>query len=635
MVSFVKKIVAFIFITCALTPLLGEVLPNYRYVKTWRIDDRFGMVDSIPVDSAPHNFQYDNPIDKFSIANSYNGNLGSPIQAKLYFDRPQNMDFIFSMAYVPYMKNISNTTFYNTKTQYSMLHYISGGSTFRDQDLLKFFFTANANKRLNFGISIDYSESPGEYGNQGSKRNNATLFGSYNGVHYTAYGTVFTNEHYNKENGGLDDPNAISNKETDNKVFKSLRTKLDGAESKYNQSGLFYNHQYTIGFNRDKQISKDSIASEYVPVTRFAHTLKIGDSRRHYYEHNPEKEFYTNTYFNSLAHTRDTAALQSITNNVSISMAEEFNKLLRFGLTAFAENEHLIHTSFLFKDSTISYTTLNSSKVGGILSKNQGRFFKYNFLGELTLIGFKAGDFRLEGNVGGYFKLWNDSVTLVAKAFSRSDEPSFLLQNYSSNHFMWKNDFVKTNRTHISGTFAIPTRLLSLTVGVENIANYIYFNNQALPTQYTGSIQVISANLKQCFKIGSFGLETNVVYQKSSDPTILPLPEIALLENFYYEDKWFKVLTMQIGVNLRYHTAYYAPAYMPAIGQFTTQSSVLIGNYPVASVYFNFHLKRVRYFMQYYHLDQLFFKDMPYFSMPNYPIPPAVIRTGISWCFYD
>ena len=630
-----KKVVVFILVLCYLSPLFGEVPPNYRFVKTWRVDDRFGVVDSIPVDSAPHNFQYDNPIDKYSIANSYNGNLGSPIQAKLYFDRPENKDFIFSTAYVPYIKNNKNTTFYNTKTQYSMLHYISGGSAFRDQDLLKFFFTANANKRTNFGVTIDYSESPGEYAYQGSKRNNATLFGSYNGIHYTAYGTVFTNEHYNKENGGLDDPSAIRNSETENRVFKSLKTKMDDAESKYNQSGLFYNHQYTIGFNKTKQINKDSIATEYVPVTRFAHTLKIGDSRRHYYENNANTAFYSNTYFKSLKSTRDTAALQSIHNTVSISMAEEFNKLLRFGLTAFAENEHLVHTSFLYKDSTISYTTLNSTKIGGVLSKNQGRIFKYNFLGELTLIGFKAGDFRIEGNVGGYFKLWNDSVTLVAKAFSRSDQPSFLLQNYSSNHFMWKNDFVKTNRTHISGTFAIPTRQLSLTVGVENIANYIYFNNQALPTQNAGSIQVISANLKQCLRIGAFGLETNVVYQKSSNAAVLPLPEIALLENLFYEQKWFKVLTMQIGVNLRYHTAYYAPAYMPAIGQFSTQSEVLIGNYPVASVYFNFHLKRVRYFMQYYHVDQLFLRDQPYYSMPNYPLAPAVIRTGISWAFYD
>jgi Putative porin len=632
MVHLVKKILVFVVVICALLPLFGEVAPNYRHVKTWRIDERFGVVDSIPVDSAPHNFQDDNPIDKNSIANSYNGNLGSPIQAKLYFDRPENKDFIFSNAYVPYIKNIRNTTFYNTKTPYSMLHYISGGSTFKDQDLLKFFFTANANKKLNFGVTIDYSESPGEYANQGSKRNNATLFGSYNGKHYTAYGTIFTNEHYNKENGGLDNPRLIDS--TQNQFFSSLKTKING-ESKYNQMGLFYNHQYTIGFDKTKQINKDSVATEYVPVTRFAHTLKIEDSRRHYYENSPETGFYANTYFKSLAHTRDTCALQTVTNTVSISMAEEFNKLFRFGLTAFAENENLNYTSILYQDSTIHYTALNSTKVGGILSKNQGRVFKYNVLGELTMLGYKAGDFRLEGNIGGFFKLWKDSVTLVAKGFSRSDATSFLLQEFASNHFKWNNQFGKTNRTHVSGTLAIPTRQFSFSLGVENIAKYIYFNEAALPTQFNGSIQVISANLKQRFKVGVFGLENNIVYQKASQPSILPLPEITVLENLYYEDKWFKVMTMQIGVNLRFHTAYYAPSYMPAIGQFYNQSKELIGSFPLASAYVNFHLKRVRFYIEYYHFDLLFVKNEHYFSMPNYPITPALIKTGISWCFYD
>jgi hypothetical protein len=91
---------------------------------------------------------------------------------------------------------------------------------------------------------------------------------------------------------------------------------------------------------------------------------------------------------------------------------------------------------------------------------------------------------------------------------------------------------------------------------------------------------------------------------------------------------------MQIGVNVRYHTAYYAPAYMPATGQFYAQSKVLIGNYPVVNAYLNFHLKRTRFFFEYYHLNQKFMKGA-YYSMPNYPIDPSITKMGVSWNFYD
>ncbi len=74
-------------------------------------------------------------------------------------------------------------------------------------------------------------------------------------------------------------------------------------------------------------------------------------------------------------------------------------------------------------------------KVGGILSKQRGQRFRYNVLGEIDLVGYKAGDFLLEGNLGGFFKLWKDSISLVANGFVSSDEPSHILQNYYSIHF--------------------------------------------------------------------------------------------------------------------------------------------------------------------------------------------------------
>ncbi len=622
-----KKIV-FCILLSAIIPLVSAQVPEVnRFVKTWHISEKLGVVDSIPVDTVPLNFPDADPIDRFSIANSYNGNLGSPIQSKLYFNRPDNEDFIFSNAYFPYMMNVKHATFYNTKTPYSNLNYTTGGTTYREEDNIKFLFTANANKKLNFGTTLDYIYARGEYNNQAVKRFAGSLFGSYDGVHYSATGMAATNNLSNYENGGI---KRLEDLLKGLFATKDIPTNIVGFAN-YKQNVLFYNQRYTIGFERPVRINEDSVRMDYVPVTAFAHTFKFEDVRKRYYENSVVTGFYANTY-GAGSQTNDTSSLQTLTNNFSVSMEEEFNKWMNFGLTAFIENEIQRYT---FQDYNLMNMKFRSStKVGGILSKQRGRIFKYNVLGEVSFLGYKAGNFLLDGHMGGYFKIGKDSLSLIANGFVRSDKPSYYLQYYQSNHFRWDNNFSNTYRTHVGGTLAIPTRSFSFNMAIENITQYIYFNQEALPAQFNGNIQVLAANLKQDFHVGKFGLENNVVYQLSSQQSVLPLPMLSLYHNLYYNDLWFKVLSVQVGANVHYHTSYYAPAYMPATGQFYSQSVTKIGNYPLVNVYLNFHLKRTRFYIEYYNLSQKFMKAA-YLSMPDYPLDPAILKAGVSWNFYN
>ena len=189
-------------------------------------------------------------------------------------------------------------------------------------------------------------------------------------------------------------------------------------------------------------------------------------------------------------------------------------------------------------------------------------------------------------------------------------------------------------RTQVYGRISIPVLRFALNATLENVSNLVYYNAAALPAQYNGNIQVLSANLRQDFKLGKITLENNVVYQLSSHQEYLPLPMLTLFHNLYYDDLWFKVLSVQAGVDLRYHSAYNAPSYMPATGQFYVQDKFSIGNYPLMNVYVNAHLKRTRFFAQYYHVNQLFIQG-DYYSMPYYPLYPAHFRMGLSWNFYD
>ena len=106
---------------------------------------------------------------------------------------------------------------------------------------------------------------------------------------------------------------------------------------------------------------------------------------------------------------------------------------------------------------------------------------------------------------------------------------------------------------------------------------------------------MLSASLNQDFKLGIFHLDNEVTWQKSSDQTVLPLPDLSLYHNFYMQFKLAKkVLSVQLGADVRYFSKYNAPAYMPAIQNFHLQpenDQVEIGGYPIVNVYANLHLK--------------------------------------------
>ena len=141
----------------------------------------------------------------------------------------------------------------------------------------------------------------------------------------------------------------------------------------------------------------------------------------------------------------------------------------------------------------------------------------------------------------------------------------------------------KEFRTRVEGELNISRWGTNLRAGVENIKNYTYFNQSALPEQNGGNIQVLSATLKQDFRLGVFHLDNEVTWQKTSNETVLPLPQLSLYHNFYILAKLAKkVLTVQLGADVRYFTKYNAPAYAPGVQQFHLQPTddlVEIGGY--------------------------------------------------------
>ncbi|WP_300697941.1 putative porin [uncultured Bacteroides sp.] len=379
-----------------------------------------------------------------------------------------------------------------------------------------------------------------------------------------------------------------------------------------------------------------NLVEEFVPVTSFIHTFKV-ERLRHRFQ--AVESPNANANYNKFGVSRDSTTAFSVKNVFGIALLEGFNKYAKAGLTAYLSHKFSRYDLMNQDSITTDRFTEQEIYVGGELAKRQGKTLHYSIDGEIGIMDKALGQFQVNGNMDLNFRLWKDTVNLMVRGFVKNTLPSFYMRHYHSNLFIWdNNDMEKEFRTRVEGELNIDRWGTNLRAGVENIKNYTYFNQNAVPAQYSGNIQVISAILNQNFRIGIFHLDNEVVWQQSSDETLLPLPKLSLYSNFYILTKLAKkVLTVQVGADVRYFTKYHAPAYTPAIQQFHLQpddDQVEIGGYPIVNIYANIHLKRTRLFAMYSHVNQGM-GTRNSFLVPHYPINPSLLRVGVSWNFYD
>ena len=644
----------------------------------WKVTRRLGNIVPIPVDTLHAGFQNTN--DPAGPTGQYNylGNLGSPRMSRIFFDRKEESQFFFTDPYDQSVLRPEDVTFTNTFSPYTNLTYYKSFQNRNSEERFKSYFAINANKRLGFGFYIDYLYGRGMYNNQSTAFFNGGLFASYRGDKYDMH-FIFNNDNLKmRENGGIADDRYITDplgmaegkKQYQSTDIPTVLNKVWNHNTSYH---AFLTHRFNLGFYKDKEktdslasdklsIANDSIEAEreFVPVTSFIHTLELDFNGRKYITQDDaqNRQYFEHTYFgnDSIDQNRRT----SVRNTFGIALREGFNKWAKAGLTAFLTHEY---RDFTLPDSTdipnqrvIKHYKENVVYVGGELLKEQGKLLHYKVLGEYAVAGEDAGQFRLEGNGDLNINLLGDSVRLDVNAYIKNLNPVFYYRNFHSKHYWWDNsDLSKIMRTRVEGKLNFSRLGTTLRAGVENIKNYTYLANTSVPVtnsngeiisfknnaavrQHSGNIQVFTAMLQQKLKLGIFHLDGEVAYQKSSEPSILPLPELSAYGNLYLHAGLVKnVLKVSLGADVRYFTKYNAPDYSPVIGQFYLQNpenTVAIGGCPMVNVYANLHWKRTRIFVMMYNVNQNS-GNSRYFLAPHYPISPRILKLGISWNFFD
>ena len=413
-----------------------------------------------------------------------------------------------------------------------------------------------------------------------------------------------------------------------------------------------------LAAEKKTQVDTAWMKKEFVPVTSFIHTLKFDNYRRIYQAYKTPTDFYANTYTVDEPLTGDSIYDKTrhyrLKNTFALSLLEGFNKWAKAGLKAFITSE-LRHFTLPSATGIDTYNEHNLS-FGAQLSKKQGKTFHYDAIAETWLTGEDAGQLKIDGSADLNFKLFGDTLTLTANGFFYRLNPTFYYRHYHSRHAWWDNtNMSKILHSRIQGILNYQKTRTTLRVAVDEIKNYTYFasshtitsgkrvNHAITVNQNSGAIHLLTASLSQDFTFGPLNWESVITYQNSSNKTVLPVPTLNLYSNVYLRFKIAHVLRCDFGADVRYFTKYYAPDYVPSLGQYAVQtntnttgsdSRVEIGNYPVVNVYANFHLKHTRFFIMMSHLNAGTGKKN-YFYTPHYPLNQSILRFGLSWNFFN
>lgn len=620
----------------------------------WTLNAPLGTHSKSSVDTLLYNYQRDFIPSFKTDAFATTGTLGAEGIDMIYMNRPAQSTFFFEDALTFTLPSLKTFKLYNTYIPMTLLSYNFGGNKQNHADRLSATFAGNVNKNIGIGAFLDYNYSKGAYNAQAVK-DFSFGFSVYFNTHRYEMQTLYW--HFmalNKENGGITDDLYITDPaEVQGGIEKvepkSIPVNLTAAHSRINGQRLFSSHAFKVGYWTEEQVNDTLTRDKYVPLMKFIYSLDY-DWRHHMFRNDNATQghdFWENTYFNPSG-TDDNTRYWLVSNTAGVQLLEGFKKWARFGIDAWFQLQNrritLPHLNLpeLSEEQQASLTPLpegfavpevkNHTRgwIGGAISKQKGDIIKYNASFKLGLFGGIDGDLYLNGDVSSRFRMLGDTVSISAYGGYTNASNSWLLAHYASNHFIWDNSYNNMKEIKVGGKLVIPWTRTTVDVGLRNIKDYIYFNEQSLPTQYHGNVQIFSISLEQKLRFGIWNWNNSITYQATSQADVIPLPALAIYSNMFLNFRPLRVMEVQVGIDCDYYTRYFGLAYQPATMTFHVQRDTKVGNYPFCNLYASAKLYKCRFYVLWSNVNQGLFGMTNYFSLPHYPLNPRNLQFGLS-----
>lgn len=230
-------------------------------IKVWTVDQRFGDRRQAELDTM--SYIYPNTIFTTGLRGEYNttGNLGAPRINRIFINRAETDQFLFTQPYDYIVSPVDQFHFTNTLSPFTNLDYNTAGNRTNGEDHFKAKFAVNAGKRLGVGFNVDYMYGRGFYSSQSTSHFKYLMYGSYIGDRYQAHLIFSTITQKVTENGGITNDEYIKHPESfdDNYATNEIPTVLERNWNRNNNLHVFLTHRYNLGFSRKVKMSKEEI----------------------------------------------------------------------------------------------------------------------------------------------------------------------------------------------------------------------------------------------------------------------------------------------------------------------------------------------------------------------------------------
>ena len=644
------------------TPRILETawLPDSLYYKrlvSWKHDRYFNRVEPYVWDTTANYHFHDYPYLKEDIGGTFLGMTGSAVQSYNFFKREDPRSTVSYYApYESWTYTASSIPMFNTKTPYTELAYYGNilNSETTSNDDIRIFTTQNILPSLNVAAEFKTYGGAGILKNQKARNKTAFVTANYLGKRYLAHGGLIWNNVNRAENGGVSDNTQVRDTVLDD--IREVDVFLGSATNKYMKRTVFFDQsvRFPFSFIEDLKHRGDTNYVRKDTLNKDLTSVYLGTSsewsvyNKYYVDAVSQSDaagraFYNDKFYINPGKSADSLHTMRLDNRVFLRFQPWHEDAVVSKVEGGIGDRYQSHFgirpgSYLYKSSAEKW---NSVYTYAGAEGRIHRYFEWDALGQLDFAGHDAGDFFIRGKAKlSVFPFRRDSlspISLTARFETDLKEPDYYEQHLYTNHFMWDNDFSKTSTTRLQASLDFPKWGIYASAGYALLANNIYYDSLGVIRQNPDPMSVLTAALRKDFRLGILRLENSALFQLSSKEDVVPLPKLALNLRWYLQFPIVSddVLRMQIGVDARYNTKWYAPGFNLVTGTFYNQREEQYGDTPYFDAFINMQWKQACIFLKLENAGEGWpTKKHDYFSAHHYIHPPRIFKFGITWPFY-
>ena len=640
------------------TPRILETafLPDSMYYKrlvTWRHERHFNGVETFEWDTTANYHFYDYPFMRKDVGATWLGMPGSAVQSYNFFAREDKDETVsFFAPYETWTYTPSTLPMFNTKTPYTELEYYGNllTTSTKSADNIRIFTTQNITPALNLSVDLRRFGGAGTLQNEHTDNRSVYVAGNYLGKKYLAHGGLIHNTMTRVESGGMQDNTWIRDTTVD---VREIAVNLANATNHIKKNTLFFDQTYRIPLDFIERLKHrgDTSWTKKDTLDTDQTTAFIGSSSEYsvYTKQYVDKTdadlsaFFNGVFNMNPAKSADSMRIARLDNRIFVRLQPWHEDAVVSKVEGGAGFRHQSH--YLLPDGgyirKAEHVNWNTAYAYAGAEGRLRQYVAWDILARYNFAGAERNDLLVKAdaslNLFPFRRQPHSPVSLGAHFETALREPGFYEQHLHANHYSWDNDFSKISTTQIRASLDIPKWQLHASVGYALLANHVYYDTLGIVRQNTEPMSVLSAALNKNLVLGPLHLDNRILFQYSSDQEVLPLPTLALNLRWYIQFPVVRddVMRMQIGVDARYTTLWYAPTYNLVTGTFAAQNEYRYGNCPVFDPFVNIQWKKACIFLKMENVGNGWpMSRHDYFTAHHYIQTPRIFKFGISWPFY-